>query len=623
MIDSLSGYQLVLKGEDLVASGVRTIADALQWVPGVFLTDVSGNGTQYWGSMRGMPAHNNRYYLVLVDGIPRNNATDEFWWFTVPIERVERIEIVKGPASALYGRTAMGGVINIISKKGGPQRGVSIAASYGSYGENRESGLASGQLNKFDYSLGMVHYGSDGWRDTNNSFDQYNVFGTFGYQFDKGTSLRLNVDYTDMDRDMPGGVFITDYLAGERKDVHFEESKTRHKEPNAALIFEKRFGDRITLTNRLYFQNVEEDWPNHWISQHKEDTGLRIGDELQAQYDHNLFGLSNRLIAGYQFEHQDQDIMRHYGIYYWNPAVVGRLYRDADAQRQFNAGYLQDTLSIIPDRLTLIAGLRYDHVHLDWENNLNPDRSTTKNMDAWSPKAGIIFSPMKELSLFANYATGFRTPVAQNIGDNPDMKPEKVRSYEMGVRGWLLERLRYQLSGYYSEFDDMLAYILAKPTNIVANAGEAESSGVEFELDAYITGGLWAFFTYNYNYTKLNKFVDWAGNDWSGKTPPFQPRNKIGGGIKYEHPCGFRGMLTVRWFDDQWISEANDIKLDAYTLVDIGLSYAFNKHFEVSLGVRNLFDEDYAAYGEDLGWGEIYLTPGDPRTIIGGLTVRF
>lgn len=612
----------VIKGQSLIDAGVRTVGDALQWIPGIHLSDVTGNGTQFWGGMRGMPAHNNRYYLVLVNGIPRNNASDEFWWFTIPLERVERIEIIRGPASALYGRAAMGGVINIITKQGGHERENTLSGTYGSYGEHRVSGHSRGSLSNLYYSVGTAYHESNGWREINNEFYQTNLFGDFRYDISEAISLSVSLDYTNMNRDAPGGVPIERYNAGEREFVKFKESTTYHKEPNAAATLNVMLKPGLEIINRLYFQRVEENWKNHWIVNNKKDDGLRIGDELQIKYDFSLHEIPNQITVGYQFENQDLDIWRQYGKYYWNSSKIGQIYRDADTLRRFNSAYFQDIISIIPDTLTFVGGVRYDHVHIEYDDKVELlDRKV--NMDHISPKGGIIFSPVKELSIFANVSTGFRAPIASNIADNPDLKPEKSLTYEVGIRGFLSDRLRYQIVGYTTTIDDMLAYILAKPRNIIANAGEAEAKGIEAEFEAFLPYGFSAFFSYNYNYTKLEEFVDWAGNDWSGKTPPFQPRHKIAGGLTYTNPNGFKGVLTVRWFDDQWITEANDIKMPSYTLVDVKLSYMIRKNLEIFFGVRNLFDEDYISYGDDLGWGEIYLNPGDPRTFFGGITFRF
>lgn len=613
----------VVPGQVIRESGLRMLGDALQWVPGFHVADVTGNGTQYWGSMRGMPAHNNRYYLVLLDGIPRNNYTDEFWWFTIPMEIVDRVEVLRGPSSALYGRCAMGGVINIITKKGGPERVNQLGGGYGSYDENRGQVSFSGQFGRLNYNLVGVHYGSKGWRETNNAYNQNNFFSRLGYDFDNDFSVTLETDYTYMDRDMTMGLLINDYLRGDRRGVFYKETDALHREFNAALFLEKGFGEQIRVINRAYYQNVNEDWWNLWNYYDKDDKGFRVGEELQWQAGHYLFDRKNEITVGFNYERQSFDSRRTYSKYHWNPARRGIVYRDAYLAKDYLAGYIQDKLTILPDLLAIVGGVRYDYVNIKFDDHLRSS-SRTLHMDAVSPKGGLVFTPLPEINFYVNLGTGFRTPTNTDIASNPNLKPEKALNYEIGVRGLLFDRLYYQIAAYEARLTDQLIYMLSSTVGpYIDNAGKSRMQGIELELEAKLHDYWQAFFTYNYNYTKLLNFTDSFGGNFTGKTPPFQPRHKIGAGVKFEHPSGWKAMVSCRWFDNQFIAEDNGFRMPSYLLADLQVSYTYRKWLEAGLAVRNLFDRDYISYGEDWGGGEIYLTPGDPLTVLGFMKLNF
>jgi iron complex outermembrane recepter protein len=618
----------VIYGEDIRNTGIRSPGQYLQSAPGIFLSDVDGKGTQFWGAMRGMPANNNRYYQVLVDGIPRNNVNDEFWWFTIPTEHIERIEIMRGPASALYGRNAMGGVVNIITSQGKPGRETTISGGYGSHNENKQAASLSGGDERWLYRFGASRHASEGFRASDDEFVQGNVFGRFTRQLAGNSSLTLSLDYTDMDRDYPGAIPLARYNAGERKGVYMPGMNARHQEPNLALIYESQLC-AVKVSNRLYYQHVKEDWKNWFHIYDRDDTSNRLGNEIQFQFDHLMGTWKSQLVWGLQYEYLNYEGIRHYSQFAPNmntprTAAAGVQYMDAETTKQFISPYLQNMLHLIPDQLILTAGIRYDYVDYEYSNRLNPATSKETDMSALSPKVGLTWSPVAHASFFANMGTGFRTPTGQDISRNSDLNPEKATNYELGLRGMLWDqRLYYQVAAYQTDVTDMLAYVLLPDgRGYISNAGEVEIKGVEVEFNAYLTDTLSASLNYSWNSSEYVNFLDSWGDDFAGMTLPFQPEKKIGAGLRYEHPAGLSVSVNQRWFDEQWVSEHNVVKMPAYGLTDLMFSYQY-KQVQFKLSLRNAFDEDYASYGEDWGGFNQVLTPGEPRTIFGELHLRF
>jgi outer membrane receptor protein involved in Fe transport len=499
---------------------------------------------------------------------------------------------------------AMGGVINIITKKGKPEKEYSISAGYGSYDENKQKASFGGATGSFGYSLGAVRRESDGWRDENNHFEQYNIFGKFSYDFNKNSTLSLNLAYSDWDHEWPENIPIEDYQAGQREDGVYKHGKETNKQTDDALIYEHRFNEQFKITNRLYTQSVDNEWTAIVDIIDMDLDSFRIGDEIQFEIDHDLLERKNKIVMGYHYEHQDVDVIRRFSEYFL-PFLIGKKMVDNETTRQIHSGYFQDIFHLT-EHIILSAGLRYDYVTFDFDNNLDPSLSGEDTMDHWS--------------------TGFKTPTASQVARYSELDPEKAVSYEVGIRASLFNRFVFSVAYYQTDLTDQLTYVAdpSDPSGFrFTNAGESEMDGFELELTYFILENLSFFANYNYNKSKFTDFYDaQMGVDYTGNYLAWQPKNKVAGGIRYEHPIGIKACLTTKWLDEQYLSNANEYTQDSYTITDLAVSYGHNA-WEVSLAVRNLFDEDYATYGENWGGGDAFLTTGDPVTVFGELTYRF
>jgi len=614
----------VLYGEDMEISGARVVADYLNLVPGLQLEDVEGNGTKTMMTMRGMPHLNSEYILVLVDSIPQNLATSEVHWASIPMEIVEKIEVVRGPGSALYGMNAMGGVINIITKKLAAEPGGGISASYGSHNENSQSAFFSGTKNRTGFVLSAKRSASDGWRERNCETLNYNVFGKLVHRFSDTTSMSLNLSYAEWDNDWPDFIPLAQYQNGAREEVFFNANESA-KKPEASLRLDHRLTKNITLSNRLYGQSVEKNWENI-VNVIDEDTeALGIGDEFQVRMTHDIAGRPNTLTAGLLMEHKSVDSVRYFSNLFPNPGKRGMKIRDTESDIRVFAAFFHDTLQVT-DKLSLTAGLRCDMVDIEYQNNLAGTGSQSTDYNHVSPKVGVAYSALENLSLFANIGTGFKSPGGSLVAQNPEIKPEKLTSYEAGIKTGLFDRLSFQAVYYTSYFTDQIASVQDpdSPTGYrMTNAGESRMKGIEIEAGCFILDGLMIFGNYTHNLSTYSTFLDEYMGDLGGKTLAFQPENKITAGMRYHHDSGIRAGITARWVDEQYMSAANEYVLDSHAVVDAQLSYEFTNGLSLSIAVRNLFDKDYASYGENWGGTDIYYTPGDPRTVLARVDYKF
>jgi iron complex outermembrane recepter protein len=615
----------VIEGKDLTDSGNRVIQDALHLIPGIALNDVSGNGSKTMITMRGMPNSNSQYILVLLDGVPQNTPSDVVRWGNIPMENVERVEVIKGPASTLYGMNAMGGVINIITKRPIAQQETILSAGYGSYKENKQNISVSGITDKFEYTVGGIRYQSDGWRDENNSFERYNVYGKFSRDFNTDHSITLNLGFSHWKNDFPESIQYDDYQAGRYDLGIYDHGKEKNIQSDNALIYEYRLDEKQKLTNKLYTQWVENEWTDIVDVVDQDNKSFRIGDEIQYELTSNFLDRENRMVLGYQYEHQGDEVMRQFSRYFPVASRVGQKYIDNDSTRQIHGAYFQDMIHL-SDQFILSAGLRYDYVDFTYKNLLSPELSGGDSMDQLSPKIGLTFKLNSNYSFYANIGTGFKTPTASQVARYLDLNPEKTLSYETGLKGNLFENMYFTLSLYHTDMEDQLSY-LADPLDPsgyrFTNAGKSKIEGAEFELNLFPANGFQLFAAYNYNKSEFIEFYDYnLGIDYAGNDFAWQPRHKISGGITYKHHSGVKASLTTIWLGKQYLSNANEYSQDSYFLTDLSVSYTMNS-FEFALDVRNIFDKQYASYGENWGYGDVFLTEGDPVTFFGKATYRF
>ncbi len=616
----------VLSGEELRETGARVLTDALHQTAGLQMNEWEGGGEFSMVSMRGMPILNTQYVQVLVDGVPRNTALDTVDWSAIPLTNIERIEIIKGPASALYGKNALGGVINIITKAGDTEHRVDLSAGYGSYGENKETVVLSGPLGKdgeVGYSAGLLRRAGEGWRAENNDFDRLNAFLRLDSSLSAQTTAGFSLDYATWNLEYPDYLPIALYEAGAREEVFFKHGLEEHDEFNAALNIEHELNRNLLLINRTYGQNIEEEWRDIVDVVDKTLDSRRMGNELRLVSDNRLWNKTNRTTLGYQFEYEDYNETRQFSQYFPAAAKRGMVFKDAESSRTFNSLYLQDELEL-SDTLTATAGLRYDHVAIDLENLLDPAGSRDSDFSQFSPKAGLAWNLTPDLSLFANLGTGFKAPVGSQIATNPDIEPEEAINYELGVKTSLFDRAYLQVSLYRTDLDSQLVMVPdegGEGTFHFENAGESRMQGVEVEADIDLAYGFSLIGSYTYNESYYVDFVDYA-MDYSDNDLPWQPKHKTSLELRYAHDSGFGCSLINRWVGTQWLDNENSYEQDAYNLVDAKLKYS-RGIFEGSLTLRNLFDTDYVAAGENWGGGDIYLTPGDPLTMYGEITLHF
>jgi iron complex outermembrane receptor protein len=563
--------------------------------------------------------------VVLVDGIPTE------WEITqaIPIEGIDRVEILHGPASALYGANAVGGVVNIIAKKGKKGFSANASAGYGSFDTKRGSFLVSGGSDRFTASIAGSADKSHGTNIVKNHvspgvtmidddpYEKESAFGSAAYRLpNKGSlSLLYNFSHDEYTRGRPnvGGNWYRHFAA------------FSWKQPiGSRLDFKASIGYRFDDLLHTY----DNGGANYALKQRRfmEYSEIPMDFQLAAKA-----GSGHELTSGFFANRQetDQDFRNA------SSARIGQIHYNVGT----TAGYVQDIWTPV-ENLSITAGLRFDR----WKNydnafynfvNKNPGSRTDRS---WSPKVGAKYIFSDKTNLWASYSKGFLPPAPEQLYDdrtsggnprvpNPDLKPENTHSWEMGLSRFFGKAFEGKVTGFFAKTDDkILSWFNANNIWMNKNIGETRSYGFESDLKYRLTE-YWTFKSnYTWNPTKVQDNP--ADRTLEGKDLPFAPHHKVNLSVLYSRPSDFTAGAAFRYLSDQESNDSNtryassgeEQFMHASSVVDLKASKYFkvNQNFlrglELVFSVDNLFNEEYRTF-------YVYEDPG--RVFRGELKFHF
>lgn len=629
----------VITQEEIRRSSARNVGELLEDIPGVRINNDGGQGMKRI-KIRGEDAFRT---LVMIDGqkVSEHKSMSGSPMLIDP-SMIERIEVIKGPASVLYGSDAIGGAINIITKKGGtkPIEGeVSVGMNTSASGKNA-SGSIYGGIDGWKYRLSASIEDNDNLKTPkgemeNTYFTARSVSGFLSYDFTPDATVGASLDYYDLefgssDVNTPG--FAVDVPKWTRfKAAAFGEFK------NITSSF-------VRLRTDIFYQKSKKDMtntvPGVW-TQGEVDTfkamgfeeaflnrvGVQAGNayvlQPHASNDMNQYGFSiqtdwqigdrNYLIAGYEISYDDLN------AHSWNTGtnVMPMMLTDKnyDGYQMTNAVYASME-TLLSANLTLTYGARYTWVKTDMDS-INNKMGTKTSGEGSDGKivfnAGVLWHGTDNLTLRASYAQGYRSPILQELyidtsmGStgttyaNPDLKPETSDNFEIGAR-WNSTGLSADLAIFYSTADDYIAtlYNAQKRGYQYNNVAEAKTFGVELTssvriaetgFEPYLTA-TWmrrqyqngnGFSTYD---TATPEFMLRYGVRWSGMY--------AGLGLRAD---AFARSQTEIEYDDgvQSATDSSSYRLGGYTTLNLtaGVDFGPKRQYSFDLGLYNIFDKGY------------------------------
>ena len=586
---------------------------------------------------------------------------------------VERIEILRGPQGTLYGRNAMGGVINIITKQ--PTNNISgfLEISAGNYGEQRYTGAIRTPVikDKLFFGASLLYEGLDGYYT--NEYD--------GSKFDKQHSVGGNYYLKYRVNDRWSATFNVKHLANRNygsftlapdKDAAFADPFKVNQNAVAKLV-DNTFntsltanytGQRFNFSTQTSYQSnyryyatpidgdfspadaitIINNYGNKWNNIKVVTEELRVTSPASS---------ASRLkwTAGSYLFYQNVPNKQatHFGK---DAALVGSpdsnyaIINTATARSSGVALYAQSEYAIAK-KINIIFGVRYDYQHSKEDVlgeykpdaspvpvfETQPDTSANVSYSAFSPKLSVSYHPVMGTNLFATYSRGYRTGGLTQLGADPSQpplyayKPEYSDNFELGIKNTFLEnRARANISFFYTTITNAQVPTLVLPAAITVtkNAGSLTSKGMDAELAATVLKGLEATYNFGYTnakYTKLKLSQNGSETDLSGNRQIFTPDITSMLALQYNISLieSNKLQLIIRgewtYLGKQYFDLANSITQSPYNLLNTKLGLKI-KHAELYFWERNMANIKYIAYGYD--FGAVHL--GNPRTF--GFTFR-
>jgi iron complex outermembrane receptor protein len=477
----------------------------------------------------------------------------------------------------------------------------------------------------------------EGYRDhsdTENS--QFN--GNFAYQIDDSSDLKFIVNLTDQPvADDPGGLtreeVEADPTAANPNNVAFAAGEELDQQ-RIGLVYSKSFGELHEVQLRNYY--VWRDFLNRLPFT---DGGAVVFDRLFAGggasyiYSGDFRGRSNRLMLGVDLERQDDDRQRFDN----NMGTLGALVFDQNEEVTSRGVFVQNEWDVLTD-LVLTLGLRHDEVEFDVTDRFlaDGDDSGSRSLSETSPMIGLLYAASPSINLYGKISTAFETPTTTEFanpsgagGFNPGIDPQLATNYEVGVKGMLGKRSRYEAALFSIDVEDELVpfELAGQPgRDFFSNAGESSRRGVELAFASRPLDGLEISFAYTYSDFEFDEFMSDAGEDFAGNTIPGVPENLLYGEVSYSHPSGVYTSLDALSVDDVFLNNANTESSDSYVVSNLRVGFIGNRgywEFSPFIGVNNVTDKAYAGNTRINAFAGRFFEPAPDRHLYGGVSVRY
>ena len=621
-------------------------------VPGVWIRATTGEG--HVTAIR-QPLTTNPVYLYLEDGIPirstgffNHNALYE-----INVPGADRIEVTKGPGTALYGSDAIGGAINVMTKAPSLTPEIEITPETGENGWYRILATGSNTWGSHGFRLDLNDTHTDGWQD-DTEYDRQAATLRYDYALDTTTSIKTVVAYSKIDGHGEAlGLSKADFETRPsysyttfnfRKVDAFRFSFDIEKEVNEgrgliSIIPYYRDNEMELFPGWGIFQSGSNHYGSHYTTKFQS-----FG--LLAKYRHDFEPMRTRLVVGVDIDYSPGDYFERRiqayktGDKYTSYAYVSNTDNNYDYDATFTglSPYIHTEFSPF-EKIRFTLGARYDDMEYDYEtrltSNANRPTDTKKSFSHVSPKAGLTYSFTKDVSVFVSYNNGFRVPSAGDLfkGNNGtastavNLKPIKIDSYETGIKTNLFDNLvTFDASVYLMQKeDDIVSYKPTSSTTQRLNAGETEHKGIEVALGVKPIKEVGFDVAYSYAKHTYEEYKVSSTIDYSGKEIPVAPRQIINTRLYCAPSFLNGGKVELEWISlgKYWLDDANTEKYDGHDLLNVRASYNFNKSWEIYARAMNVTDELYAESASKSSGSAAQYNPGMPQTFYAGITYHW
>ncbi|MEM9759553.1 MAG: TonB-dependent receptor [Pseudomonadota bacterium] len=670
---------------ELRRNGFTFGSDEYRGVTGVFVRRGEGDADEFpFVSFRGSTGTEGS--VSLVDGIPFIGLFEEVQLNEIPYDAVEQIEIVKGPVSALYGRGALYGATNYITRT--PDENAFVARVTG--GSDNYYRVDASLERSFGERGGILVAGSyedyEGWREHARRRIG-NLFAKGQFALGSDTTMGIYVNYNDRDTELPNGRAldadgsILDFDGGDTGFLGFEDPNNDTQNFLAALNLEHFVSQELSLAAKGSYRRIDREvflnffdpfgrnldagiigyngfrgdttqdvvygeLTMRW-NDGRHDVVAGVTGERSESTELNFWTGQNGFTfeCGFTFYLVEVDAQTGEVLNADHPCfVVDQRLDDREFENTFWGAFVQDKISLT-ERLTLTLGIRFDDFSRDASFNpidgVTPGGDQSGDADAFSPKATLSYRTDWG-QYYVAYGRGFNSNFGASFEWNPvqyarpEARPTTIDSIEFGVKGRFLEdRISAEAIVFYSEQEDRRQIVnnpaadgdFSQPPNLITFGDLYTSRGIELSLVAEATDST----TLRANYTYLDPEWDefsvstFSGSiDFSGNTPVGVPDHLLYLQVDQRLGRGFSLRGIVEYYSDYYYTVDNEFEDGGYSLLTLGarIEPEVLRGFAVDLTLTNALDENYYSYFGNRT-SPTYAVPGPPRQLRMAITGRF
>ncbi|MBV8622481.1 MAG: TonB-dependent siderophore receptor [Herbaspirillum sp.] len=619
----------VISGDTIRERGYQTLLDAETRAPGITSVPFSGNGNNSL-SARGFYGPNS--ISQLYDGMQLYNAGGVV---TFPFDpwNVERVEFLNGPASVLYGTGFIGGAVNVVPKKPDfSKQSNEVQLSAGSFGTWRQAIDSTGAINdRLAYRINASRTSSDGWMEHGRN-DSLTVSAALSWKATDALTLTLSNDYGDINPGSYEGTPIANgsYVPSLRyKNFNVDDADVRFTENRTYLRARYQLTPDVVFNNDVYLIKHERRYKETYTYAYNPVTGnvarsnyrdilgyqTQYGDHGYATINGDLLGRKNQLVVGFDLNrstYDRNDNTNSAGNFPGantisaNSSSSGSFVQGTTASMRYlyrvtldQAGvFLQDRHQLA-DQWSLTGGVRGDNYQSKRDDMLS-GTSATGNINAMSWNTGVVFTPVHNTSLYAQYAVASdpATSLASISASQMQYAVSRGKQVEVGVKQSLWDgKLDWTLAAYRIIKSNLLTSNVGTPL-LSDTVGQQSSRGLEATIAFKPTRDWRIEANASVLQARFDNFSTTSGNTvtvYNGYLPQFVPKRTGNLFVAWAFLPQWEVRTGAHYVSDRYSDNAQKNRLPAYTVLDAGLAWRPSERLKFDLRVDNLADKIYAA----------------------------
>ena len=643
LIDTPKSVTIVTR-EQIRDQNFQNLTEQLRYVPGVIPAQGENNRDEV--VIRGQKS--NADFFV-------NGVRDDVQYFR-DLYNIERVEVLKGPDSLIFGRGGGGGVVNRVLKEADGDRVREIVAGGGQFGDKRVAVDVGDRVSDSAFfRLNGVFEDSGTYRQFG-ELTRYGFNPTMTFLIDPQTTLKLSYEYFHDDRFPDRGIpsqFGRAYRYRQNISTFFgnpDGNFTKVDANIATAVLDHTFDNGVQLRSQLRFADYDRFYRNTLPAGAVNNAGTAVSisgyrnetdrtnyfSQNDVTYKFLTGDIKHTLLGGVELGYQEGIVFRESGFFnnvassiVVNPlAPVTRVpltFRNnggSDANSRYDLGlaavYMQDQIEI-NEYVQLIGGLRYDH----FDFSATDRRTNVTNArvdDLLSPRAGIVLKPLPNLAFYGSYSVSYLPSSGDQIGAfTPGLviaQPERFENAEIGVKYDLTPRIQLTAAAYNL---DRFNQRLADPNNpgFFILSGKTNTQGFEIGANGYVTD--WWQIAGGYSFTDARIDSATSATIVKGNTVGLVPFNAVSLWNKFDVTNAFSIGIGYIYQGHTFATSDNTIRLPGYSRFDLGLFYKINENVRAQVNIENIFDRGYIYTADNNN----NITPGAPRTVRAQIIVKF